>query len=201
MKEAIKMWNHNTTTTIILCFQLWMVGNGGNNLNFWWPWTSIINVSYNLKVRPCSNTPDTRLPSYCLSEFVFVQHGSYFCLSKHAGACAAAVNNLPMYTLPGSLQGAGAGPKPPLLWSEGNLLDLFKTTTHSRQRENPKPGLSHALRLCGPACMLQTVTCVTGGWTQAAHVNHTLMRQTLKHVDHNNSWPSSNAWTQHSLFN
>lgn len=148
-------------------------------------------------MRPCSNTPDTRLPSYCLSLFVFAQHGSYFCLSKHAGACTAVLNNLPTYTLPRSLQ--GAGPNPPLLWSESNLLDLFKTTTHSRLQENPKPGLSHALCLCGPACMLQAVTCVTGGWTQAAHVNHTLMRQTLKHVDDNNLWHSSSLMHAHNV--
>lgn len=78
---------------------------GGNNLNFWWPLTSIVNVSYNLKVRTCSSTPDTRLPSYCLSLFVFVHHGSYFCLSKHAGACATTLNNLPMSTLPRFLEG------------------------------------------------------------------------------------------------
>lgn len=93
----------------------------------------------------------------------------------------------------------GAGPNLPLLWSESNLLDLFKTTTHSRLQENPKPGLSHALCLCGPACMLQAVTCVTGGWTQAAHVNHTLMRQTLKHVDDNNLWHSSSLMHAHNI--
>lgn len=92
-----------------------MVRNEGSNLNFWWPLTSIINVSYNLKVRPCSNTPDTRLPSYCFSSFVFVQHGSSFCLSKHAGACAAALNNLPTSTLPRSLEGGGARPFAPLI--------------------------------------------------------------------------------------
>lgn len=86
-----------------------MVRNEGSNLNFWWPLTSIINVSYNLKVRPCSNTSDTRLPSYRFSLFVFVRHGSSFCLSKHAGACAAALNNLPTSTPPRSPEG-GRGP-------------------------------------------------------------------------------------------
>lgn len=154
-------------------------------------------LSYNFKVRPCSNTP------VCLHT---VYMRLYLCSMAHICACLSTpVHALPRPITspcthcPGLCWGRGWGPNLRSSDQRATCLTSSKPLHTADCESNPRPGLSCALRLCGPACMLQAVTCVTRGWTQAAHVNHTLMRQTLKHVDQNYSWPSSSLMHAHNI--